>query len=160
MSVSMINFSTSLRKNPLPGMTKFCATLILLVLIQLHHCLHHEKITPEETSFPEGKVAQPLKRSDELPLIRFLNSSQMEQPVIYHISNLICLLTKKNRSSRGLEIPLSSTCPLTSACPPCPRNPQGRAFQYVLEVVAIKPYNFMLLCHYNFSFRRGEQVGL
>jgi len=87
-------------------MTKFCATLILLVLIQLHHCVHHEKMKPEETSFPEGKVAQPVKRSDELSLIR---------------------------SSRGLEIPLSSTCPLTSACPPCPRNPQGRAFQYVLE---------------------------
>ena len=87
ISVSMIRVSTSLRKNPLPGMTKFCATLILLVLIQLHHCLHHEKITPEETSFPEGKVAQPVKRSDELPLIRFLNSSQMEQPVIYHILN-------------------------------------------------------------------------
>ena len=87
ISVSMINFSTSLRKNPLPGMTKFCATLILLVLIQLHHCLHHEKMKPEEISFLEGKVAQPVKRGDELSLLRFLNSSQMEQPVIYHILN-------------------------------------------------------------------------
>jgi len=87
-------------------MTKFCATLILLVLIQLHHCLHHETMKPEEISFLEGKVAQPVKRGDELSLLRF---------------------------SRGLEIPLGSTCPLTSACPPCPRNPQGRAIQYVLE---------------------------
>ena len=88
ISVSMIRVSTSLRKNPLPGMTKFCATLILLVLIQLHHCLHHGKMKPEETSSPEGKVAQPVKRSDELSLIRFLNSSQMEQPVKSHILNL------------------------------------------------------------------------
>jgi len=98
--------STSLRKNPLPGMRKFCATLILLELIQLHHCLHHETMKPEETSSPKGMLAQPVKMIDELSLLR---------------------------SSRGLEIPLSSTCPLTSACPPCPRNLQGRAFQYVLE---------------------------
>ena len=60
ISVSMIRVSRSLRKNPLPGMTKFCATLILLVLIQLHHCLHHETTKPGETSSPKGKLVQPV----------------------------------------------------------------------------------------------------
>ena len=72
--------------NPRRALNVFAADR-LLRRQQLHHCLHHETMKPEETSSPKGMLAQPVKMIDELSLLRFLDSSQMEQPVSSHILN-------------------------------------------------------------------------
>jgi len=84
------------------------AILILLAVGgTLVHCVQHKisKTWESETSVSDGEVTRVMGGSVGLPLLR---------------------------SSRGLEIPLGSFCPI-QPCPPCPKSSHGRNRLYALQ---------------------------
>jgi len=84
------------------------AILILLAVRgTLVHCVQHKisKTWESETSLSDGKVTRVMGGSVGLPVLR---------------------------SSRGLEIPLGSFCPI-QPCPPCPKSSHGRNRLYALQ---------------------------
>jgi len=89
------------------------ANLAILILLAVGgpivHCVQHQisKIWESETSISDGKVARVIGGSGSVGL-----------PVL--------------RSSRGLEIPLGSFCPI-QPCPPCPKSSHGRNRLYALQ---------------------------
>ena len=122
-------------------MGNLLAALVALSMMVLCHCHRRAEVQGNGRSSTDMKSTA-LDNSHMVPFLRsVLKKYQPKYPAFLNFQHLLLLLRHNalDRSPRGLEIPMGSTCPLP-LCPPCPVKPPGHSPLYVLQVEILISY--------------------